>query len=183
MIFARIAIAGTLLALMSACSTPTPPATPATASAPVGRPATPAPTAPANAGGVAAPAVAASPVPAHLDPRNPIATERSVFFDYDDFTIQREYVALIERHGKYLSANPSLSIKIEGNADERGSTEYNLALGQKRAQAVLAALRIHGARDAQMEAVSWGKERPRNAGHDEAAWAENRRADIVYPRR
>ena len=72
--------------------------------------------------------------------------------------------------------------KVEGNADERGSAEYNLALGQKRAEAVVKGLKIYGATDRQLEAVSWGEERPVATGHDEAAWAKNRRADIVYPK-
>jgi peptidoglycan-associated lipoprotein len=121
-------------------------------------------------------------IPPHLDPKNLISTERSVFFDFNVFTVKSEYNGLIERHGKYLSSKPALSIKIEGNADERGSSEYNLALGQKRAQSVLQALKIAGVKDSQMEAISWGKERPKAMGHDEAAWAENRRADLVYPK-
>lgn len=130
---------------------------------------------------VAASTVATVSLPPHLDPKSAIATQRSVFFDYDVFTIRSDYAALIERHGKYLASRPALSIRVEGNADERGSAEYNLALGQKRAQAVVQALKIVGAKDGQMEAVSWGEERPRSAGHDEAAWAENRRADLQYP--
>ncbi len=174
----RIASACAVITLLAACNTTAPTSPPTPAAAPPAQPA-----APANAGGAAAPAAAVvAPIPAHLDPRNPIAAERSVFFDYDDFSVKREYFPLIERHGRYLAANPSLRIKIEGNADQRGSVEYNLALGQKRAQAVLSALRLQGARDAQMEATSWGEERPRNTAEDEAAWAENRRADVVYPR-
>lgn len=120
-------------------------------------------------------------MPPYLDPKSSLSTERSVYFDFDDSRVKTEYAPLITRHGNYLSANPSLSIKVEGNCDERGSAEYNLALGQKRAQAVVQALKIYGAKDAQVEAISWGKERPRAAGHDEAAWAQNRRADLVYP--
>lgn len=181
MSFERIAFTCTLIALLGACSTTAPPPAPAPRTTPAAPAAAAAPT-PATTGRATAPAAAAAPIPAHLDPRHPIAAERSVFFDYDDFAIKREYLSLIERHGRYLAANPSLSVKIEGHADPRGSTEYNLALGQKRAQAVLAALRIQGVRDAQVEAISWGEERPRNSAHDEAAWAENRRADVVYAR-
>jgi peptidoglycan-associated lipoprotein len=118
----------------------------------------------------------------HLDPSSPISKERSVYFDYDDFSVKSEYAGLVERQGRYLASNPALAVRVEGNADERGSAEYNLALGQKRAEAVLKALKIYGAKDTQMEAISWGKERPRATGHDEAAWAENRRVDLVYPR-
>lgn len=169
----------TLLALLTACST-TPTSTPSPAAAPAARPAAPTPAVPVNPGSAAP---MAGVVAAHLDPRNPIAAERSVFFDYDDAAVKRDYFALIQRHGRYLAANPSLIIKVEGNTDDRGSAEYNLALGQKRAEAVLAALRLQGAQGSQMEATSWGEERPRNTSSDEAAWAANRRADIVYPSR
>lgn len=121
-------------------------------------------------------------LPPHLDPRSLISSERSVYFDFDDFSVRSEYTALIERHGKYLQSRPAVSIKVEGNTDERGGAEYNLALGQKRAEATRKALKIYGARDAQMEAVSWGEERPQAMGHDETAWAQNRRADLAYPR-
>lgn len=150
---------------------------PAQATAPM-----PAPAASSTPKPVASSAVATMALPPHLDPGSPISTERSVYFDFDVFTIKHEYLKLIERHGNYLAAKPTLSIKIEGNADERGSPEYNLALGQKRAQAVLQALKTYGVKDSQMEAVSWGKERPRATGHDETAWAENRRVDLVYPK-
>jgi peptidoglycan-associated lipoprotein len=120
-------------------------------------------------------------VVAHEDPANALANERSVFFDYDDFNVKAEFAAMVERHGRYLATHPAVNVRVEGHTDERGSTEYNLALGQKRAQSVVAALRRHGARDVQMEALSWGKERPRNTASNEAAWAENRRVDIVYP--
>lgn len=76
-------------------------------------------------------------------------------------------------HGQYLASHPAAPIKIEGNTAERGSGECNLALGQTRAEAVLRALKIYGAKDSQMEAISWGKERPRATGHDDAAWAEH----------
>lgn len=122
-------------------------------------------------------------LPAHLDPQSQIAKGRSVFFDYDAFTIKPEFIGVVERHGKYLVSNPRLAIRIEGNADERGSSEYNLALGQKRAEAVLKSLAILGVGIAQMEAISWGKEKPRAPGHDEAAWAQNRRVDLQYPSR
>ena len=128
-------------------------------------------------------AVAKVVVPPYLDPNNLISKERSVYFGYDDFSIQSEYTALVERQGKYLAGTSAVHIKIEGNADERGSSEYNLALGQKRAEAVARALKLYGVKDTQMEAVSWGKEKPKNTAHTETAWAENRRADLVYPQR
>jgi peptidoglycan-associated lipoprotein len=147
--------------------------------------ATPSPAASASSG--AATSVGSSSVTTvtlapHLDPSSPISKERSVYFDYDDFSVKSDYAGLIERQGKYLASAPTLSVKLEGNADERGSAEYNLALGQKRAESVLKALKIYGAKDAQMEAISWGRERPKATGHDEAAWAQNRRVDLVYPR-
>ena len=103
-----------------------------------------------------------------------------MFFDFDKSVIKADFTSLVERHGKYLAANPSLNIRVEGNTDERGSSEYNLALGQRRAQAVVKALATQGAKESQMEAVSWGEERPKATGHDEAAWTQNRRADVVY---
>ena len=170
------ALASSLLAACS--STPvTPPAAPATP-APAAAPA-PAPAAAATP----ASTVTTVNLPAHLDPNSAISKERSVYFDFDDFSIKPAYTALVERHGKYLGATAGLTAKVEGNADERGSAEYNLALGQKRAEAVVKALKIYGAKDGQLEAVSWGEERPVASGHDEAAWAQNRRADIVYPKK
>jgi peptidoglycan-associated lipoprotein len=117
----------------------------------------------------------------HLNPNSLISKERSVYFDYDKFDIKSESTALVERQGKYLAANPGLALRVEGNADERGGREYNLALGQKRADAVARALKVYGASDKQLEAVSYGKEKPQALGHDEAAWAQNRRADLAYP--
>lgn len=123
-----------------------------------------------------------TPLPAYLDPKNPISTQRSVYFDFDDFSVKNEYRGLIERHGEYLTSIPNLAIKIEGNADERGGAEYNLSLGQKRAEAVRKALEIYGVKGSQLEAVSWGSEHPKVQTHDETAWAENRRADLSYPK-
>ncbi|MRD47512.1 peptidoglycan-associated lipoprotein Pal [Caenimonas koreensis] len=126
---------------------------------------------------------AVAPLPAYLDPGNPVSIERSVYFDFDDTTVKKEYFAVVELQGKYLASNPRLNVRIEGNTDERGSAEYNLALGQKRAEAVLRALRVHGVSASQMEAISWGSEKPKAAGHDEGAWSQNRRADVDYPTR
>ena len=179
---AILAIGATLLSLAACSTSPAPAAASAPGSGSSTAPAVSAPSAGTSAAAVTASTARSSPLPPHLDPGSRIATERSVYFDYDEYTIRTEYVGLIERHGRYLTADPTLRIRIEGNSDERGSSEYNLALGQKRAQAVASALRLFGVRDVQMEAVSWGKERPRNPGQDEAAWAENRRADIVYLR-
>jgi peptidoglycan-associated lipoprotein len=113
------------------------------------------------------------------DPAN-ILSKRSVYFDFDSFIVKDEFKPLVTAHSKYLSQNKAAQVTITGNADERGSTEYNLALGQKRADAVKKVMTLLGATEAQIETVSFGKEKPKNPGHDEAAWAENRRADIVY---
>jgi peptidoglycan-associated lipoprotein len=130
-------------------------------------------------GVVTPPNTGSSGLSALKDPKN-ILSKRSVYFEYDKYEIQPAYQPLVEAHAKFLGAQPQMKVLIQGNADERGSSEYNLALGQKRAEAVKKALALLGARDAQLEAVSLGKEKPRALGHDEAAWAENRRSDILY---
>lgn len=113
------------------------------------------------------------------DPKN-ILSKRSVFFDLDSFVIKGEYRDLVAAHAQFLVQNPKHKILIQGNTDERGSREYNLALGQKRADALKKALSLLGVSEAQIESVSLGEEKPRSEGSDEAAWAENRRADILY---
>jgi peptidoglycan-associated lipoprotein len=113
------------------------------------------------------------------DPAN-ILSKRSVYFDYDSFVVKDEFRPLVEAHARYLVANRGTRMIIQGNTDERGSREYNIALGQKRADAVKRTMTLLGAQEAQIESVSYGKEKPKNPGHDESAWAENRRADIVY---
>ena len=113
------------------------------------------------------------------DPASPLA-RRSIYFDFDSFAIRDEYRSTIEAHSRYLTTNLGRKVLIQGNTDERGSREYNLALGQKRAEAVRRAMNALGVADGQMEAVSLGEERPRATGADEASWAENRRADLVY---
>jgi peptidoglycan-associated lipoprotein len=153
-------------------------APPPTATAPV---ATVAPPPPAQPTPTVEAKVQPAAIPPHLDPKNDLATKRSVWFDYDIYAIKPEFNQLLQLHGKYLASNPKLSIRVEGNADERGGAEYNLALGQKRADAVVQALKVFGVAASQVEAVSWGKEKPKNLGHDEAAWAANRRVDLVYP--
>jgi peptidoglycan-associated lipoprotein len=106
--------------------------------------------------------------------------KNSVYFDYDQFDIKPEYKTVVEDHAKYLRANPALRARIEGNADERGSREYNVALGQRRAEAVMKNLRLLGVPDSRMEAISYGEEKPRRTGHDEPSYAENRRGDLVF---
>jgi peptidoglycan-associated lipoprotein len=104
--------------------------------------------------------------------------QRIVYFDFDSFVIKDEFRPMLEAHAKALSANRGKRMTIEGHTDERGGREYNLALGQKRAQAVARSLVLLGVTEVQVEAVSFGEERPADPGHDEAAWAKNRRAEL-----
>lgn len=113
------------------------------------------------------------------DPNN-ILSKRSIYFDFDRYVVKPEYRALVEAHAQYLLSHPEASIRLEGNADDRGSREYNLALGQKRAVAVKKAVNVLGVADKQIETISYGEEKPKATGENEASWAENRRADIVY---
>ncbi len=113
------------------------------------------------------------------DPAN-ILSRRSVYFDFDQFVVRDEFRPMVDAHAAYLNSHRDARIAIQGNADERGSREYNLALGQKRAEAVRRMLSVSGVQDSQMEAVSFGEEKPRRTGTTEADYAENRRADIVY---
>ena len=113
------------------------------------------------------------------DPNN-ILSQRSVFYDLDGFDVKAEYKTLVEAHGNYLASNPKAKVFLQGNADERGSREYNLALGQKRADGVRKILTLLGAKDEQMEAVSLGEEKPRAECHDESCWSQNRRTDFLY---
>ncbi len=104
---------------------------------------------------------------------------QSIYFDYDRDEIKPQFQGVIADDAKYLRENPAAHARIEGNADERGSREYNVALGQRRAEAVMKALRLLGVPADRMEAVSYGEEKPRGTGHDEASWAENRRDDVL----
>jgi peptidoglycan-associated lipoprotein len=113
------------------------------------------------------------------DPNN-ILSKRSIFFDYDSNIIKDEFKPIITAHAKYLSQNRAAKATIQGNTDERGSREYNLALGQRRADTVKQMMQLLGAGAAQIETVSFGEEKPRVQGSTEAAFSENRRADIVY---
>lgn len=178
--FLKTALLSTAFAVFAAgcASTPKPPAA---APAPMAAaPQAPAPAAPA-ASAAPAPMSAMKTLPAYLDPANALSQKKSVYFDFDNYEIKKDYAALLEMHAKFLVANPGVSIKVEGNADERGGAEYNLALGQKRADAVTKALLLYGVNAKQVESISWGKEKPKATGHDEAAWAQNRRGDLVYP--
>jgi len=113
------------------------------------------------------------------DPASPLS-KRSVFFDFDSYVVKPEYRSMLEAHAGYLQSKRDARIILQGNADERGSREYNLALGQKRAEAVRRALAVLGVSDSQMEAISFGEEKPRSEASTEEAYAENRRTDVVY---
>lgn len=130
-------------------------------------------------------ATQSSVTPVQVDPNastsaGPADVARVIFFDYDSYVIRAEAQPLIEGHARFLRANAQRRVSIEGHTDERGGREYNLALGQRRSEAVRRALALLGVNDNQMEAVSLGKEKPAVTGSDEAAWAQNRRAEIVY---
>lgn len=122
----------------------------------------------------------ASGLPRELTDAKSQLAQRSIYFDVDKYEVKGDYQALVAAHAKYLVANRGFKVLIQGNTDETGSREYNLSLGQKRADAVKRALVLLGAREDQIESVSLGEEKPKNPGHDEAAYAENRRADVLY---
>ena len=104
---------------------------------------------------------------------------RVVYFDYDSYVVKDDYRPVIEANAKVLTTNRRMKMAVEGHTDHRGSSEYNLALGQRRAEAVVRSLTLLGAKPAQLEAVSFGKERPAAQGSDESAWAKNRRAELA----
>jgi peptidoglycan-associated lipoprotein len=132
----------------------------------------------ADAAAAAAAAAAAKADPLN-DPASPLA-KRSVYFPFDVDAIQPDDKATVQAHGKYLADQANLKVRVEGNADERGSSEYNLALGQRRANNTKKALVLSGAKASQIETISLGEEKPKASGHNEAAWSQNRRADINY---
>jgi peptidoglycan-associated lipoprotein len=184
---ARVAVSATLLALLTACgsavklnepSVETRAPSPVDAASSAGNAAA----ADANAGkGVAQAQVSTAGkdagAAAALEPL-PAGVGRVVYFDYDSFVVRADARTVVEAHAKLLSNNGKRQMIVEGHTDERGGSEYNLALGQKRAEAVVKALTLLGANGSQLEAVSFGKERPADAGHDEQAYAKNRRAEI-----
>jgi peptidoglycan-associated lipoprotein len=109
-------------------------------------------------------------------------SKRSVYYEFDRYDVKDEYRALVEAHARYLREHPQVQIAVQGNADERGSREYNLALGQRRSEGVKKMLTLLGVTERQVEATSFGEEKPSAVGHDEASWAQNRRSDVVYER-
>jgi peptidoglycan-associated lipoprotein len=113
------------------------------------------------------------------DPNSPLS-KRSVYFDFDSNAVKDEYRGLVQAHSRYMTDRRDSRIRIEGNCDERGSREYNLALGQRRAESVKKVMTVLGVGDGRIETISYGEEKPVAPGHDEASWAQNRRADIKY---
>ncbi len=114
------------------------------------------------------------------DAAGPAGVGRVIYFDFDSFSVKPEYQSLVDQHARFLQGNRGRSVAVEGHTDERGSREYNLALGQKRAEAVRRALTLVGATDAQIEAVSFGEEKPAASGASEDAYSQNRRVEIRY---
>jgi len=172
--------AAALIALAGCAATPKP-EQPGASVEDRGKPVGPPPAAP----GKPAPDTGAKPLvtaplgaAALKDPNN-ILSRRSVYFDFDSNLVKDEYRPLVTAHARYLQQNPGAKMRIEGNADERGSREYNIALGQRRSEAVKQMMQLLGARPDQIESVSFGEEKPRAQAHDDAAWAENRRSDFV----
>lgn len=175
----QIAIAAfsTASLFLAACTTTTPPDTaPAPVDTPGGKPPGQVQTQPVKP---VDPGPSGTPLSPLKDPKN-ILSQRSIYYDYDKFDVRDEYRALVEAHGKYLRENPGARMLIQGNADERGSREYNVGLGQRRSDGVKRMLTLLGARDNQVESVSLGEEKPQNDGHNEAAWSKNRRSDLLY---
>ena len=125
-----------------------------------------------------APVTVATPDP--LNDPNGVLARRSVYFDFDSFVVRDDGRPVVENHARYLSANKDRKVVLQGNTDDKGSREYNLALGQKRAESVRRAMTTLGVADTQIEAVSFGEEKPKGSNGDEAGRAENRRVDLAY---
>lgn len=177
----KLIISVVLVNLLVACASEKPKETVAApAPEPVAAPA-PAP-APKAEAPVAAPA---APVRAEVDPLNDpnsILAKRSVYYLFDVAAVQDEDKPTVQAHAKYLSEHANRKVRLEGNCDERGSNEYNLGLGQRRADGVKKMLELGGASVGQSESVSYGEEKPRARGHDETSWKQNRRTDLIYAR-
>jgi peptidoglycan-associated lipoprotein len=136
-------------------------------------------------GGSTGGATQSSVAPVAVDPSagqapGPAGVARIVLFDYDSYVIKPEFQSLVEAHARFLKANTQRRVALEGHTDERGGREYNLALGQRRAEAVRRALTLLGVNDAQVEAVSFGEEKPADSGSSESSWSQNRRVEIAY---
>ena len=114
------------------------------------------------------------------DPASPLST-RVIYFDFDQNTIRSEFMDTLAAHADYLAGHPGVTVILEGHADERGTREYNIALGERRANSVRQTLMLQGGSSTQLESVSYGEEKPAVPGHDESAWQMNRRVELVYP--
>lgn len=166
----RLLVTVTAAILLSACSS-APPKTAAEAPA----------SAPVKPTAVVTPPVTAAETEAQRLARIiKTLASNSIYFDFDEYTVKPEYEKLLKQDYEFLKSSPKIAVTLIGNADEHGSTEYNLALGQKRAESVAHALRLLGATSAQIEAVSYGEEKPRATCHEERCWAENRRVDFDF---
>jgi peptidoglycan-associated lipoprotein len=169
----QLLVSALLASLLAACSsTPKPESGAAVEDRGAGTP-------PSSVARVEAGQPSGAGIAALRDPKN-ILSKREIFFDFDSYVIREEAKPLVEAHAKFLVGNPTMKMLIQGNADERGSREYNLALGQRRAEAVVRSLVILGVPANRLEAISWGEEKPRASGHDETSWSQNRRGDFVY---
>jgi peptidoglycan-associated lipoprotein len=172
--FTKMTVAVLPLALLAACaSTPEE----QTTSADTGAAATTAPAAGAESMG-AGNAGASQMNP--LDDPNSLLSKRVIYFDFDKADIKPEYRDIVQAHAAYLAQNSGTKVTLEGNTDERGTREYNMGLGERRANAVKSVLTLQGASASQVDTVSYGEERPVAMGHDEQSWGQNRRVEIVY---
>lgn len=134
-----------------------------------------------GAGAGAAPGAYSAPAAAdELNAPASLLSKRSVYYPLDVYVVQDDDKPIIQAHAQYLSAHPERKVRLEGSCDERGSSEYNLALGQRRADGVKKMLLLGSVKESQIESISYGEERPKAAGHDEASWAQNRRTDLNY---
>lgn len=169
----KLIVSIVLVNLLAACASKKPPE-------PAAEAPKPAPVAAAPEEPKAAPAPMARAEADPLNDPNSILAKRSTYYPFDVSVVQEEDKPVVQAHAKYLSEHANRNVRLEGNCDERGSTEYNLALGQRRADGVKKMLQLGGAKAGQLESVSYGEEKPRASGHDEASWAQNRRTDIKY---
>ncbi|MBE9608183.1 peptidoglycan-associated lipoprotein Pal [Chitinilyticum piscinae] len=170
----KIGLSLILTALLAACASNTAPVTDKNAGANGGSQTDGATVKPVDVSGTSGKGY--SPL---TDPNNILSTRR-VYFDYDSYVVSAEYNEVIQAHAKYLMGNKDAKVILQGNTDNRGTAEYNLALGQKRADAVKKMMNALGVQDAQIESVSFGEEKPIELGDTDEAWARNRRAEIVY---
>ena len=173
--FAKYLAIATTVAILGACSSAVP-----LNDKPIETKTGKSPTTSANNDSRAIPTVTSDASADALNDPQGVLAKRSVYFDYDSFDVKSEFRTLVQAHARYLTENKTRKIMIQGNTDERGGAEYNLALGQRRAEAVKKMMTALGVTESQIETVSLGKEKPKASGSNEAAYAENRRSDIVY---